>query len=90
MFVSKAAVVGGGTMGGEIAQAVFDGDLKGGGKFFSDVRWEETKAYAMGLGNLYLNLKGRETLGCDRAQRVSETDRIEIEIHDGGAYRAGC
>jgi hypothetical protein len=37
-----------------------------------------------------VSLEGGETLGRDRAQRVSESDRVEIEIHDGGAYRAGC
>ncbi len=33
------------------------------GDFFSNVNWSETKAYAMGLGNIYINLKGREPRG---------------------------
>jgi predicted AlkP superfamily phosphohydrolase/phosphomutase len=33
------------------------------GEWFRDVDWEKTKAYAMGLGGLYLNLKGRESKG---------------------------
>lgn len=56
------------------------GDLKG-GKFFSDVRWEETKAYAMGLGNLYLNLKGREVLGAvDPKDAENVLDAIEAQL----------
>jgi len=33
------------------------------GEWFKDVDWDRTKAYAMGLGGLYLNLKGREANG---------------------------
>ena len=32
-------------------------------KFFGNVDWKRTKAYAMGLNGLYLNLKGREKNG---------------------------
>jgi predicted AlkP superfamily phosphohydrolase/phosphomutase len=38
-------------------------DLFGGGTFWENVDWEHTKAYAMGLGQIYLNLKGREGRG---------------------------
>ncbi len=38
-----------------------NGDMSG--EWFRDVDWEKTKAYAMGLGGLYLNLKGRESKG---------------------------
>lgn len=31
--------------------------------WFKEVDWEKTKAYALGLGGLYLNLKGREAQG---------------------------
>jgi predicted AlkP superfamily phosphohydrolase/phosphomutase len=34
-----------------------------GGQFFSHVDWSRTRAYAMGLGNIYVNLKGREAQG---------------------------
>ncbi len=41
--------------------------LKGGlsvsGEWFHDVDWSRTKAYALGLGGIYLNLKGREAQG---------------------------
>ncbi len=38
-------------------------DLFGGGTFWENVDWTRTKAYAMGLGQIYLNLKGREGRG---------------------------
>jgi len=34
-----------------------------GGDFFENVDWDRTKAYAMGLGCIFLNLKGRESNG---------------------------
>jgi predicted AlkP superfamily phosphohydrolase/phosphomutase len=33
------------------------------GEWFKDVDWPRTRAYALGLGGLYLNLKGREAQG---------------------------
>jgi predicted AlkP superfamily phosphohydrolase/phosphomutase len=38
-------------------------DLFGGGTFWENVDWSRTKAYAMGLGQIYVNLKGREGHG---------------------------
>jgi len=38
-------------------------DLFGGGQFWENVDWTRTKAYAMGLGQIYINLKGREAHG---------------------------
>ena len=38
-------------------------DLFGGGTFWENVDWTRTRAYAMGLGQIYLNLKGREGHG---------------------------
>ena len=35
----------------------------GGGTFWENVDWSRTRAYAMGLGQIYLNLKGREGHG---------------------------
>ena len=35
----------------------------GGGKYFEGVNWKTTHAYALGLGGLYLNLRGREPEG---------------------------
>jgi predicted AlkP superfamily phosphohydrolase/phosphomutase len=38
-------------------------DLFGRGKFFEGVDWSRTKAYAIGLGQIYFNLRGREAHG---------------------------
>jgi predicted AlkP superfamily phosphohydrolase/phosphomutase len=38
-------------------------DLFGRGRFFEGVDWENTKAYAVGLGQIYFNLRGREGKG---------------------------
>lgn len=38
-------------------------DLFGGGQFWENVDWSRTRAYAMGLGQIYFNLKGRESKG---------------------------
>jgi predicted AlkP superfamily phosphohydrolase/phosphomutase len=38
-------------------------DLFGRGRFFEGVDWSHTKAYAVGLGQIYFNLKGREGRG---------------------------
>lgn len=38
-------------------------DLFGGGTFWENVDWSRTRAYSMGLGQIYVNLKGRESRG---------------------------
>ncbi|HUF22694.1 MAG TPA: alkaline phosphatase family protein [Vicinamibacterales bacterium] len=38
-------------------------DLFGGGEFWENVDWSRTRAYAMGLGQIYFNLRGREGKG---------------------------
>src|SRR5688572_14354882 len=38
-------------------------DLFGRGQFFEGVDWSKTKAYAVGLGQIYFNLRGREGQG---------------------------
>ena len=38
-------------------------DLFGGGEFWENVDWSHTRAYAMGLGQIYFNLRGREGKG---------------------------
>ncbi len=38
-------------------------DLFGQGEFWPNVDWSRTRAYALGLGDLYINLKGREAQG---------------------------
>jgi predicted AlkP superfamily phosphohydrolase/phosphomutase len=49
-------------------------DLFGGGTFWENVDWSRTKAYAMGLGQIYLNRKGREGHGI-----VTDADAKQIE-----------
>jgi predicted AlkP superfamily phosphohydrolase/phosphomutase len=39
------------------------GDLFGGGEFWENVDWSKTRAYAMGIGQIYFNLRGREAKG---------------------------
>ena len=38
-------------------------DLFGGGTFWENVDWTKTRAYAMGIGQIYFNLRGRESRG---------------------------
>jgi predicted AlkP superfamily phosphohydrolase/phosphomutase len=38
-------------------------DLFGAGEFWENVDWSRTRAYAMGLGQIYFNLRGRESQG---------------------------
>ena len=38
-------------------------DLFGGGEFWENVDWSRTRAYAMGLGQIYFNVRGREAKG---------------------------
>jgi predicted AlkP superfamily phosphohydrolase/phosphomutase len=38
-------------------------DLFGSGEFWENVDWSHTRAYAMGLGQIYFNLRGREGKG---------------------------
>jgi predicted AlkP superfamily phosphohydrolase/phosphomutase len=54
------------------------GDLFGRGKFFEGVDWSQTKAYAVGLGQIYFNLKGREPKGVVSAGQ--EYQQLQDEI----------
>ncbi|HLJ14117.1 MAG TPA: alkaline phosphatase family protein [Bryobacteraceae bacterium] len=38
-------------------------NLREGGRYFEGIDWSRTRAYALGLGGLYLNLRGREASG---------------------------
>jgi predicted AlkP superfamily phosphohydrolase/phosphomutase len=49
-------------------------DLFGGGTFWENVDWTRTKAYAMGLGQIYVNLQGREGHGI-----VPPSDSIAVQ-----------
>lgn len=55
------------------------------GDFFHGVDWSRTKAYALGLGGIYLNLKGREEKGIVEA---SEAQSLKSAIADGLANLA--
>jgi predicted AlkP superfamily phosphohydrolase/phosphomutase len=47
---------------------------------FEDVNWAETKAYAMGLGNIYLNRKGREPMGI---VADADAEKVMLQIEAG-------
>ncbi|HEX6901259.1 MAG TPA: alkaline phosphatase family protein [Thermoanaerobaculia bacterium] len=51
------------TLTGEEADRKNLEDLFDQGDFFTNVDWSKTKAYALGLGQIYINLKGREEKG---------------------------
>ena len=56
------------------------GDFFGPGSETAHIDWKKTRAYALGLGQIYLNLKGRESAGVvDPADR----ERLLAEIADG-------
>jgi predicted AlkP superfamily phosphohydrolase/phosphomutase len=48
------------------------------GEWFKDVDWDRTKAYGLGLGGLYLNLKGREAKGI--VDPGVEADTLKAEL----------
>lgn len=61
--------------------------------FFEYVDWSRTKAYALGLGQIYLNLKGREAYGIvengEEEQRLKDTIRkklLEFRDVDNGIF----
>ena len=57
-------------------------DLFGGGTFWENVDWSHTRAYAMGLGQIYLNLTGREAKGIvsPGAQSKGVQDEIAAKL----------
>jgi predicted AlkP superfamily phosphohydrolase/phosphomutase len=50
------------------------------GRFFQNVDWSKTQAYCLGLGSIYINLRGREREG---AVNPSDYDRVRNEIIAG-------
>ena len=48
------------------------------GSFFEGVDWSATRAYALGLGGMYLNVRGREAQGIVEAGPQAENLRREI------------
>jgi predicted AlkP superfamily phosphohydrolase/phosphomutase len=53
-------------------------ELFGQGSFFPNVDWSRTRAYALGLGQVYLNLQGREKFGIVHSGQ--EADGVLEEI----------
>ncbi len=49
-------------------------------RFFKNVDWSRTKAYCLGLGSIFINLRGRESQG---AVNPSEYDQVRDEIIEG-------
>jgi predicted AlkP superfamily phosphohydrolase/phosphomutase len=64
------------------------GDAKGSSEFFANVDWSRTKAYAVGLAGVYVNLQGRERLGLvapgAEQQQVAEdlSERLLVRLTD--------
>lgn len=48
------------------------------GQFWENVDWSKSRAYAMGLGNIYINLKGREAQGI--VQPGAEYENLKREL----------
>jgi predicted AlkP superfamily phosphohydrolase/phosphomutase len=67
-------------------------ELFGRGKFFEGVDWSRTRAYAVGLGQIYFNLRGREGRGIvsagDEYAALQDEVRgklLELKDPEGGA-----
>jgi predicted AlkP superfamily phosphohydrolase/phosphomutase len=54
------------------------------GENFAAVDWSKTSAYALGLGGIYLNLKGREARGIIEEGEPAERVRRAIQEADSG------
>jgi predicted AlkP superfamily phosphohydrolase/phosphomutase len=57
------------------------------GEFFENIDWQNTKAYALGLNSLYINVAGRERDGVVepsllRDKLVKEISQKLLEVHD--------
>jgi predicted AlkP superfamily phosphohydrolase/phosphomutase len=53
-------------------------DMFSGGSFFPNVDWSRTKAYSLGLGGIFVNLKGREGKGIVKPGAEYEEVRNQI------------
>jgi len=58
--------------------ALKDGSSEG-GEWFKGVDWSRTRAYALGLGGVYLNQKGRESQGVIAAGAEAKALRAELQ-----------
>jgi predicted AlkP superfamily phosphohydrolase/phosphomutase len=53
----------------------------GSGQFWENVDWSRTKAYAMGLGQVFINLKGREGQGAvDPSEYTAVVDDLSAKL----------
>jgi predicted AlkP superfamily phosphohydrolase/phosphomutase len=68
-------------LNGQDAKAKNLEDLFDQGDFFTNVDWSKTKAYALGLGNIYVNLQGREAKGI--VKPGAEYEKVRKDIIDG-------
>ncbi len=63
-----------------------DPSRKEGGEYFSNVDWGKTRAYALGLNGLYVNLKGREKNGIvepgEKKALLDEIGAKLLEVRD--------
>ena len=50
------------------------------GQFWENVDWSKTRAYAMGLGEVYINLEGREAQGI--VKPGAEYDALKLELKE--------
>lgn len=58
--------------------ALKDGETPGEGDFFKNVNWDKTKAYSLGLGVIFLNLRGREANGIVHPEDASQVKEAII------------
>ncbi|HKI04131.1 MAG TPA: alkaline phosphatase family protein [Thermoanaerobaculia bacterium] len=69
------------TLNGQDAKRMNLEDLFDQGDFFVNVDWSKTRAYALGLGQIYINLKGREEKGIVTAG--AEYQQVAAQIKQG-------
>jgi predicted AlkP superfamily phosphohydrolase/phosphomutase len=69
------------TLNGQEAARMNLEDLFDQGDFFVNVDWSKTKAYALGLGQIYVNLAGREAKGI--VKPGAEYDQVVAQIKAG-------
>ena len=63
------------------ASKTLDNLFLGGGQFWENVDWSRTKAYAMGLGQIFINLKGREGQGAvDPSEYKAVVDDLSSKL----------
>jgi predicted AlkP superfamily phosphohydrolase/phosphomutase len=60
------------------------------GPYFKGVDWSRTRAYTLGLGGLYLNLKGREAQGIVKPGSEAESLKEELIRKLSGLLDADC